>query len=218
MDPKTGALQTSYDRIAKEYADRFFDELAHKPLDRALLTCFAELVQGNGPVADIGCGPGQIARYLHERSLPVLGIDLSPAMVALAQWLTPQVTFRQGTMLDLDVAAASWGGITAFYSIIHPAPEEVPAALREFHRVLRPDGLLLLAFHVGDDHVHLDEWWDQSVDLDFHFYQRQTIEEHLEAAGFELEASLERRPYTPFEHPSQRAYLLARKPRTRAEF
>src|SRR5437867_6393483 len=61
MDPKTAAIQASYDRVATEYAGRFFDELAHKPLDRALLNCFAEQVQGRGPVADLGCGPGQIA-------------------------------------------------------------------------------------------------------------------------------------------------------------
>ena len=65
MDPEiTAATQAGYDAVAEEYAARFFDELAAKPLDRALLECVVELTRGLGVVADIGCGPGQIARYL----------------------------------------------------------------------------------------------------------------------------------------------------------
>src|SRR5262249_57978561 len=198
MDTETtAALQASYDRVAEDYAERFFGELVHKPLDRALLDCFAEQVRGLGPIADIGCGPGQIARYLHDRGLPALGIDLSPEMVALAQRLSPEIPFAQGTMLALEAEDASWGGITAFYSIIHVPPDEVHRALAEFHRVLRPSGLLLLSFHVGQEHIHLDDWWDHPVNLDFHFYESARIEELLEAAGFAVEARITRCPYPP---------------------
>src|SRR5262249_25060825 len=150
MDAETtAAVQTSYDRVAEEYAAHFFDELAAKPLDRALLDCLAEQVRELGPIVDIGCGPGQIARYLHDRGVAAMGIDLSPQMVALAQRLSPDIPFQQGTMLALDAEDSSWGGITAFYSIIHVPPDDIPRALTEFHRVLRPGGLLLLAFHAG---------------------------------------------------------------------
>jgi SAM-dependent methyltransferase len=212
IDPKTAAIQASYDRVAAEYAARFFDELAHKPLDRALLDCFAEQVQGRGSVADLGCGPGQIARYLHARGLPTLGVDLSPEMVALAQRLTPEIAFQQGSILALDAADATWDGITAFYSIFHLLPDDLPLALREFYRVLCAGGLVLLSFHLGQEIVHLDEWWGKQVDIDFHFYERAALERQLEAAGFRIEARIERQPYTAVEHPSQRAYLLARKP------
>jgi 2-polyprenyl-3-methyl-5-hydroxy-6-metoxy-1,4-benzoquinol methylase len=127
-----GAVETSYDRVAEHYATHFADELAAKPLDRALLNCFAELV--NGPVADIGCGPGNVARYLHDRGVPVVGIDLSEQMVAQARRLNPSLTFRRGTMLDLAIDEAAWGGIVAFYSIIHLEPEELPLAFRQSRR------------------------------------------------------------------------------------
>lgn len=162
-DETTAALAASYDRVAAEYAARFWDELAAKPLDRALLDYFAEQVRGRGAVADLGCGPGQISRYLHERGLPVVGVDLSPEMVALARRLSPEMTFLQGSMLALDVEDGAWGGIVAFYSIIHVPPEELPRACAEFFRVLRPDGLALLSFHVGQERRHRDEWWEQPV-------------------------------------------------------
>ena len=71
MGDQPSAIQASYDRVAAAYAAHFMGELAHKPLDRALLDCFAEEVRGQGPapVGDIGCGPGHVARYLHECGL-----------------------------------------------------------------------------------------------------------------------------------------------------
>lgn len=213
MDPQIRATQAGYDAVAEEYAARFFDELAEKPLDRALLDCLAELTHGRGIVADIGCGPGQIARYLADHGAEAMGIDLSPEMAQLAQRLSPDIPFRQGDMLALDLEDNSLGGIAAFYSVIHAPPEQIPQVMREFYRVLRPGGLALLAFHIGDEVVHRDEWWEKPVSLDFHFYQPATLARRLEEAGFRAEARIERAPYVgSAEHPSQRGYLLARKP------
>jgi SAM-dependent methyltransferase len=205
--------RASYDRVAAEYATRIADELDGKPLDRALLLCLAQEAGAIGPIADIGCGPGHVARYLRQQGASVLGIDLSPEMVAIARQLAPSIPFQQGSMLSLDVPDAAWGGIAAFYSIIHLPPDARPQALAEFFRVLRPGGLLLLAFHIGDECRHLDEWWDLPVSLDFYFLQPHDVRAQLEAAGFVVVATLVRQPYAPsVEHQSERAYLLARKP------
>ena len=82
---KTEQLQQSYDRLAEEYARRIFYELAGKPLDRALLDRFAARVKDIGPVCDIGCGPGQVARYLADCGVEVTGIDLSEKMLEQAR-------------------------------------------------------------------------------------------------------------------------------------
>src|SRR5213595_657338 len=86
---KRTAYQTSYDRVADEYVRRIFDELQHKPLDRQLLDRFAARVRDFGPACDMGCGPGHVARYLHESGVQVCGADLSAAMVERAGRLTP---------------------------------------------------------------------------------------------------------------------------------
>ena len=73
-------------------------------------------------------------------------------------------------MRSLDVENEAWGGIAAFYSIIHIPRAKIVAVLGEMMRVLRPGGSLLLAFHIGDEILHLDEWWGRQVSVDFNFF------------------------------------------------
>jgi phosphoglycerate dehydrogenase-like enzyme/SAM-dependent methyltransferase len=200
-----------YDPVAAKYAREYFDELQHKPFDRHLLDRFADRVRGLGPVCDLGCGPGQVARYLHERGVDAFGMDVSPAMLAEAARLSPGLHFEPGDMRALPAADGAWGGIAAFYAIIHIRPAGLPAVLRELARVLRPGGRLLLAFHIGDDVIHLDEWWHKPVSLDFYFYRLEAVLAGLREAGFEIEEATERAPYEPHEHPSRRGYVLARR-------
>jgi SAM-dependent methyltransferase len=196
----------SYDAVATTYAARFLDELAGKPIDRSLLDLLA--AQARPPIADIGCGPGHVARYLHERGTRTLGFDLSPRMIETAAAAHPGIGFHVADMRTLPVPDHSWGGIVAFYSIIHIPPPELPAVLAEFHRALRPGGIALLSFHLGSELRHLDDLWEHPVSLDFQFYERAPVERHLTAAGFLVDAYLERRPY-PQEVETTRAYLLA---------
>jgi SAM-dependent methyltransferase len=238
------SVRQTYDRVAAEYAARIYGELAHKPFDRAILDRFAELAAPLGPICDLGCGPGQVARYLHDRGealrlaeqargvvrrgpgdarsglggagrgpgLEVFGIDLSPAMVEEARRLNPGLRFEQGTMLALDVADARLGGIAAFYAIVNVPRADQPRAFAECWRVLAPGGWLLLAVHVGAETIHLDEWWGTPVAVEFYFFEPAEIEARLRGSGFVVEETRVRDPYPEVEHPSRRAYLLARKP------
>lgn len=204
--------QTSYDAVAPEYAERFKDEMDDKPFDRDCLHRLAREVGDLGPICDLGCGPGQIARYLHHKGVKTLGVDLSPNMVAEAQRLNPEIHFHQGDMLSLPDADHSWGGIASFYCIIHIPREYVITALQEMKRVLKPGGLLLVTFHIGQEVKHLDEWWEKPVNLDAAFYLPGEMEDWLKEAGFEPEETLVREPSPEVEVATQRAYLFAKKP------
>jgi SAM-dependent methyltransferase len=211
--PERSDYQAGYDAVAEEYARRIADELRHKPLDRALLDRFAAATRDRGPVCDIGCGPGHVARYLNEQGVNVVGYDLSPKMVEAALRLNPGILFHQADMTALDHADGSWAGLIAFYSLIHIPRPEIADTLHGFRRVLQPGGLLLLVFHAGDETLHLDDWWGQKVNVDFFFFQPQEMARDLEAAGFEIEEIIEREPYPEVEHQSRRAYIFARRPK-----
>jgi SAM-dependent methyltransferase len=160
----------SYDLVAEEYVRRLYHELESMPLDCEVLERFAAAVRDQGLVCEIGCGPGQVARYLHERGVAVQGLDLSPRMVELARQLNPGIEFQEGDMAKLEAQDASWAGIVAFYSIIHIPRSEVVAVLSEWRRVLRPGGLVLLSFHRGQQEQHVDTLWDKQISLDFTFF------------------------------------------------
>jgi SAM-dependent methyltransferase len=212
MDGWTKDLQAGYDRVAPHYADTIYDELKDKPFDRALLDRFLEAVRPIGSACDLGCGPGQVARYLYDRGLPIFGLDLSTEMVVQASRLNPDIQFEQGTMLAIPRPDCSLGGIAAFYSIIHIPRPRLAEAFGEMSRVLPPMGSLLVAFHLGPEDRHVEELLGQVVSMDFFFFERSEIERRLEESGFTLVESVERDRYPDVEHQSRRAYILARKP------
>jgi ubiquinone/menaquinone biosynthesis C-methylase UbiE len=209
----TESIRESYDRVAEEYGRRLFNELAQKPLDRELLNRFAAATIGRGEVCDMGCGPGQVARYLRDAGTTVFGLDLSPRMLDQARRLNPDIRFREGNMMALDLPDGSLAGITAFYAIVNIPKESLTTVFREMERVLQPDGLLLVAFHTGDETFQEDELWDLPISMDFFFLQPSAVRNYMEAAGLAVEEIVERDPYGPeVEYQSRRAYIFARKP------
>lgn len=101
-------------------------------------------------------------------------------------------------------------GATAFYAIVNLPPADVRRALTEIARVLAPGAPLLLSFHAGDERRHVDELLGVAASLDFDFFTRDFVEDALTSAGLCAAMWMERKPYAD-EHPSPRAYVLARR-------
>ncbi|MEU1620666.1 class I SAM-dependent methyltransferase [Streptomyces sp. NPDC005722] len=150
-DPTPHSVSTAgaYDSVAVLYAELFGDWLGSLPLDRALITAFADSVRAAGgrTVADLGCGPGYVTAHLRDLGLDAFGVDLSPEMIRLAREAYPELRFDVGSMDALhDVADGGLDGILSWYSVIHTPPRDLPPYFDEFRRVLAPGGHLLLGF------------------------------------------------------------------------
>ncbi|MFD8792527.1 class I SAM-dependent methyltransferase [Streptomyces vinaceus] len=212
------AVRASYDAVAVDYARLLGPELARRPLDRAMLAAFAEYVRGDTggdgggaarAVADLGCGPGRVTAHLGGLGVRAFGVDLSPAMVAVARRTYPGLRFEVGSMAALDVADAVLGGVLAWYATVHTPPGELPALFEEFARVLAPGGHLLIAFEAGDEKVRLEHAYGHPVGLDVYRTPPELIAGLLAGAGLEEVARQVRRPAGDEESP--RAFLLARR-------
>ena len=174
-------IRTSYDTVATAYADLVQDGPPDEP---ATLDLFAKLA-GQGPVLDVGCGPGRVVGLLHERGLPVIGIDLSPGMIEVARRDHPGLDFRVGSMTALDLPDRELTGVISWWSIIHLPRDVVPQAFAEFHRVLAPGGVLLLGFHVGEESTHKTSGYGgHPMNVHVHRWTPEALTEMAVVAGF----------------------------------
>ncbi|MET9319254.1 class I SAM-dependent methyltransferase [Streptomyces sp. NPDC003038] len=207
------AVRASYDAVAVDYARLVGPELAAKPLDRALLAAFAECVRGEAgggrAVADLGCGPGRVTAHLDGLGVRAFGVDLSPAMVAVARRTYPGLRFEVGSMAALDIADGVLGGILAWYSTVHTPPSELAPVFAEFARVLAPGGYALIAFKAGDERIRLEHAYGHPVDLDVYRTPPDRIATLLAGAGLAEMARLVREPDAHERSPQ--GFLLARK-------
>lgn len=198
-----------YDAVAQTYADMFRDALKDSTMDRAILGAFAEKV-GGGTVADLGCGPGIVTGHLAGLGVAVFGVDVSPEMVKIARHEHPGLRFEVGSMGALDIEDGAVAGVLSRWSIIHTLPDEVPAILAEFHRVLADGGHLLIGFHATDGPEHPTQVFDHSVAPAYRWWPDH-LAGLLRAAGLSEVARLVCEPEPADKRQFRAVHLLLRK-------
>lgn len=209
MHPNSN-IADGYNRTAGNYADKFLDELSHKPFDRMLIKAFASENCHKGRLIDLGCGPGQVTKFVYECGLKeITGIDISSAMISIAKEINPLMQFEVANILQLPFPDRTFGSAIAFYSLIHFDYNELKQALKEIKRVLVQDGELLMSFHIGNNNIHLENFLDHQVSMDFHFFETEQIRGLLTGEGFNIIDTIERYPYKEIEYQGKRAYIWA---------
>lgn len=204
-------IRKAYDRAAQAYASGLFYELYDKPLDVKLLDLFAERVDPNGTVLEVGCGPGEVGAYLQYKGIRTIGIDISPAMIEEAKRMNPRGDFHIGSVFSLPFPDSCCSGVLAPFLIVNFTDEEISPAFIEIARVLRPSGLFYCSFHVGHDVIHVDDFLVPGNPLDFRCHETEKIAALMESSGFEVVEFVTRSPYREKEYPSTRAYFFARR-------
>ena len=134
--------RTTHDKLAESYHDAF-SAVTNRAIEPLLKVAHV----GTGTrLLDVATGPGTLAAKAAEHGARVIGIDIAPAMIALAHTLHPHLDFREGSAEDLPFAPASFDCVVSSFGVGHfSRPERV---LAEFARVLVPKGRVALS------------WWD----------------------------------------------------------
>ncbi|WAZ19263.1 class I SAM-dependent methyltransferase [Streptomyces cinnabarinus] len=204
------ATREAYDDVASTYAELFRDSLRDRPLERAMLGVFAEVVGEGGQVADLGCGPGYVTAHLGELGLSAFGVDASRAMVELARQAYPGLRFDLGSMAALDITDSALGGVLSRWSIIHTPPREIPAILAEFNRVLAPGGHLLIGFSASESASHPTQVFDHTVAPAYRWWPDH-LAAMLRETGLAEVARVVREPEPTDRRQFREIQLLARK-------
>ena len=144
-----------YDAVAEACLDRFSSSAVR---DAWLADC-AALLPGQARVLDLGCGAGvPVAERLVELGHDVTGVDSSARQLRLARARVPAAAFVHADMTDVDLPAASFDGVAAFYSITHvPAAEQGPLLAR-VGAWLKPGGVFVGSFGKGEAHDWTGDW------------------------------------------------------------
>lgn len=194
-------VDASYSLRAADYTEHFGSMSTVHPSDVQLVASWAERI--DGPLLDAGCGPGHWTSFLVNNGDDACGVDLVAEFIDHARKTYPQVPFEVGDVDALKQASDTMGGVLAWYSLIHHEPARIQLALREFARVLRPEGGLLLGFFIGPDVKSFEHavapayWW--SV---------EALSEELRIAGFQVVETHTRTGFRP--RPRPHGAILAR--------
>jgi len=206
------SVQRTYDVVADAYAEKYGDELSHKPFDTWLLDRIAAEV--TGPIADVGTGPGQIAAHLASRGAVVTGVDSSEGMISEARVRYPSVAFEIADFRRLlrPRTAAGWSAITAWYALVHLTESELPAAISALGSTLVSGGVLALAVHIGPETRHVTDLLGHIVDVDYVLHDPGVVLAAVTASGLEVSEWYVRSPIPDVEADTARLYVVARKP------
>jgi uncharacterized protein len=206
-------VRAAYAAVAASYAEQLCDELAGLPFESWLLCRVVELSDG-APVIEVGTGPGHVAAFLAAAGADVTGLDLTPEMVDEARRRYPGVGYQVGDLRRLmrPTTHDGWGAVLAWYSLIHLAASELPAAIASLARPLRTNGWLVLALHAGAGVRTVGEWFGHDIDLDFVLHDCAEVVAAVEHAGLLDIEWYHRGPFTSRGETTERLYVLARKP------
>lgn len=209
-------VRDAYNANAERYASLFLDELDGDAQSVRWLSAFAELAScQDGPVVDLGCGPGSVVNHLVGLGLTAKGLDLSPAQVAQACKAFPDLDFEVGDLTELEFAATSIGGIVARYSVIHMSPADLDGVFEQWMRTLQPGAPVFLSFFGSKSAEAHGRRFDHAV-FTAHELFPATVERQLQNVGF-VDIEVEATPIPEGGRPFDHATVLARKPENWAE-
>lgn len=200
-----------WDQAAPRYLELFRGEFSAKPFDQQIIGSFAATLPAGGRVLDAGCGPsGEVARMLSDHALDVTAIDISRQCVALARKEQPSLSFEVMDMSHMTFDTASFDGLIAYYALHYQPRATFSATVREFARVLRPRGMMLLIAKEG----FAEGWTDDPLGVAPQVFwcatERTFMHDVVGANGF-TDLRCQVREALPDEIDAPRVYVMAKR-------
>jgi len=201
----------AYNKAAIKYLQLFFDELDKKEFERNILDEFSSYFNSKSTVLDAGCGPcGYTTSYLSKKGFNVIGIDISEKCIEIAKKHHHEIRFEVGDFSGMKYSDNYFDGIISYYSIIDTPKIYIRKVLKEFKRVLKPDGYLLLVVKEGTTEGYQNELLGIEIEIYFTLFTKEEIESYLIENKFEIIKLQQRKPY-PDEIETDRIYTIAKK-------
>ena len=201
----------AYNLFAQEYHDLFRNEMNEKEYDRKFVDSFISRFKKDAVILDAGCGPsGHIGRYVFDKGIEVIGMDISEKCVEMARQFNPDMQFETGDIGNLEFEDGLFDGVISYYSIIDTPKNYIHNIFNEFRRVLKPNGYLLVTVKAGTTEGYIFHPLGDKVEIYMALFTEEDISNYYTEAGFVIEFIEKRNPYD-FEISNERIFAIGKK-------
>lgn len=184
MDKHQETFET-WNKIASLYEEKFMDlDLYNHTYDQ-----FCDAIKSDhAGILDIGCGPGNISRYLLRKrpDFRVEGIDLAPNMIELARKNNPGASFSVADVRNLHLRNYKVDGIICGFCLPFLTTSECKKLISDAYKLLKENGIFYLSFVPGNPDESRFISGSNGDRVFFNFHDPETIKHELKVAGFEM--------------------------------
>ncbi len=208
---KQSSPKDVFNSYAKQYQDKFMDfDLYHESFDH-----FCELIETkNASVLEIGCGPGNITKYILNKrpDFELLGIDIAPNMIDLARKNNPSAKFKImdcKNILDIDL---KFNAILCGFTLPYLNKEEVLQLIKDTSVLLKSNGILYLST-MEDNYMKskfITSSSDKNTGLFTYYHEVEYLSEFLQKNNFKITNTI-RKEYPEPKDDSIDLIVIAKK-------
>ena len=179
--------QKAYNLIAKDWhADHQNDDWWIEGVNK-----FISLLRPGDAVLDVGCAGGWKMKYLTDKGLNVVGVDISESMITIAKETVPQAKFFVADMRNLKDVPGQFSGVFASAVLLHIPKKEISNVLKQVKSKLQPKGYFYLAVKEvrpgnPEEEVVTENDYGYSYSRFFSYFATDEIERYLKDAGMEI--------------------------------
>jgi cyclopropane fatty-acyl-phospholipid synthase-like methyltransferase len=174
----------TWNKVAAIYQDKFMGvDLYNDTYDQ-----FCNLVKPDSKILEIGCGPGNITKYLLSKrpDLRIEGIDVAPNMIELARQNNPSAKFKVMDGREIDTLNEKYDAIICGFCIPYLSKEDLTKLVKDCSLLLNETGIFYFSAIEGD-HANSGFEAGSSGDKAFvYYYSQEFLEQELKNANLEL--------------------------------
>ncbi|MCL9804395.1 class I SAM-dependent methyltransferase [Flavobacterium amniphilum] len=182
---KTKKAVEAFNKNANQYQDRF---MAFDLYNDTFDLFWGSIKKQNAEVLELACGPGNITKYLLQKrpDFQVLGTDLAPNMIELAQKNNPSADFQLLDCRDFVKLGRTFDGIMCGFGLPYISKEDAVQLITDSAACLNPGGVLYLSTMEDDYSKSGLKKGSNGDEVFMHYHQADYLTAALEENGFEL--------------------------------
>jgi len=194
----------TYDVIADRYNQEFGDDMS----DKEYVDKFLEFVE-KGKILDVGCGVGNLTKYINDNGFDVIGIDLSQGMLNIAKERFKDIDFKIMDMTNIELPKNSFDALFVAYSLFYLPSDKIEGTISGFVELLKEKGKIMFILQEGEGDIIIDEPFYPNKKLYINYFTKEEISNLLESFGFKILYLDTRCPKSDIELKNNKIIIIA---------